>query len=405
MANGEPISQQPAPANQPKPSLLRQILGSALTGLAAGLATERPEESFAAGMAAIEAARERERQRQIQQEELARQQQLVELRKREVETNISKTQAEIRQIDQQIALGNLNQIKIEQEIQSRTTREQIEIANATSQLISAVSRNGMSIVATLDKDPEKLDQFAKAMAAKGLDPVSDFIYINDFASGKVLVFERSSDVLKEDLEIDTPFGKFKAPKETPNNLVPALFTAFLSKRLEEDRLKLEERKANQDEFSRLSAFVNGLLKDNQSIRNTLARLISERNLTVDPKRVQQIDQEIAQLQEQLRENEEQLRAIRSAMARLTGVSGAQLPGPTVTSDDRVVSQAAEALKDLTPDKRDLALKQLIDQGVLTREQAEEVARRLEQGTRPSSGAPDAKELLKRGRETGGAFIP
>lgn len=405
MANGEPISQQPAPANQPKPSLLRQILGSALTGLAAGLATERPEESFAAGMAAIEAARERERQRQIQQEELARQQQLVELRKREVETNISKTQAEIRQIDQQIALGNLNQIKIEQEIQSRTTREQIEIANATSQLISAVSRNGMSIVATLDKDPEKLDQFAKAMAAKGLDPVSDFIYINDFASGKVLVFERSSDVLKEDLEIDTPFGKFKAPKETPNNLVPALFTAFLSKRLEEDRLKLEERKANQDEFSRLSAFVNGLLKDNQSIRNTLARLISERNLTVDPKRVQQIDEEIARLQEQLRENEEQLRAIRSAMARLTGVSGAQLPGPTVTSDDRVVSQAAEALKDLTPDKRDLALKQLIDQGVLTREQAEEVARRLEQGTRPSSGAPDAKELLKRGRETGGAFIP
>lgn len=405
MANGEPISQQPAPANQPKPSLLRQILGSALTGLAAGLATERPEESFAAGMAAIEAARERERQRQIQQEELARQQQLVELRKREVETNISKTQAEIRQIDQQIALGNLNQIKIEQEIQSRTTREQIEIANATSQLISAVSRNGMSIVATLDKDPEKLDQFAKAMAAKGLDPVSDFIYINDFASGKVLVFERSSDVLKEDLEIDTPFGKFKAPKETPNNLVPALFTAFLSKRLEEDRLKLEERKANQDEFSRLSAFVNGLLKDNQSIRNTLARLISERNLTVDPKRVQQIDEEIARLQEQLRENEEQLRAIRSAMARLTGVSGAQLPGPTVTSDDRVVSQAAEALKDLTPDKRDLALKQLIDQGVLTREQAEEVARRLEQGSRPSSSAPDVNELLKRGRETGGAFIP
>jgi|FLYL01.1.fsa_nt_gi alanyl-tRNA synthetase len=405
MANGEPISQQPAPANQPKPSLLRQILGSALTGLAAGLATERPEESFAAGMAAIETARERERQRQIQQEELARQREALELRKREVDIQEKRAQAETKLIEQNIAKGNLEQLKIAKELESLEAKLKIDATNSIANFIEAFKGTGAALVTILDNDPEELNKFMKTLEAKGQDPTSAFIYVHNPATNQVFVFDRPSDALKEDLEIDTPFGKFKAPKGTPKNLVPALFSAHLSARLDEIRSRRDEQKAAQDEFNRINAFAGNLIRESQSIRNALARLISERNLTVDPNRVRQIDQEIAQLQAQLRENEEQLRAIRQVMARLTGVSGEPPTETPQMSSEEVVSKAVENLRGLSPDKLDRALNQLIDQGVLTKEQAEEVSRRLGQGTRPSSGAPDAKELLKRGRETGGAFFP
>jgi hypothetical protein len=404
MANGEPISQQPAPANQPKPSLLRQILGSALTGLAAGLATERPEESFAAGMAAIETARERERQRRIQEEGLAQQREQLELRRQEVTAQVEKLQAEKRLIDQNVALGNLQQIELQNRINDFEQKQRIEILKSITDLVEAFRGTGASLAAVLDNDPEKLNQFIKTLEAQGRDPTSAYIYIHNPVADKVLVFERSSDVLKEDIVIDTPVGKFTAPKGTPRDLVPALFNAFLNTRIKEEKQQQEERKSEQDKFNRLNALVTNLTNENRNILNVIARLTEELNLTVNPKRAQELREEIARLRGKLIENEKQLEAIRLEMSQRAGISIDQQTQTTATGID-VVSRVVKELKDLAPDKRDLALKQLVNQGILTQEQADEVAKRLGQGNRPSSGKPDANKLIERARRDVTAFPP
>jgi hypothetical protein len=218
------IAQTPAmPANNPpvaavkKPSLMMRILSGALLGMGAGMAAERPEQAFGAGMGAVESARDKQMQRQLLLGREQREQQQLALEAEKVGFERQRLGLETRKADELTALTNLNKLRLSKEIDQMDSEQKRKWEETTANLIQSYSQAGLRIKHITEDDhasmtaaaqelgppqdtktwmPGKDTQSAPVETTVQRSPLFDLMPLHDRANNRILYFERPDDMKK-----------------------------------------------------------------------------------------------------------------------------------------------------------------------------------------------------------------
>jgi hypothetical protein len=216
-----------------KPSLFKRILSGALLGMGAGLAAERPEQAFGAGLGAVESARDRQLQRQMMMEQAQREQQKVGLEQQRVGLEGQRVEIERQQaanqkitLEAQAGAAMVSKLHTEKLIALLPVEEQRKQLQAWSQ---AISMTGLQPVLEINETDRT--NYLQQMQAEG-KKLTDYTFGPSLTPGKITVCQSdpTKKVTEENaIKLSTALG-MKIPAGIPVTLADSMIRETIQAR-------------------------------------------------------------------------------------------------------------------------------------------------------------------------------
>ena len=221
-----------APVN--KPSLFRNILQGAMVGMGAGLAAERPEQAFGAGMEAVESNQDREMKRaallagqQREEKRLGMEQQRVGIEQQQANQQGEQVGAQVKLSEAQRGLALTQKLQVEKAIEMLPAEQSRAEFIAWGQLYS---QTGLQPVVELDATQEAKNAFLTANKDKIIS--GQYTFGPSTKPGKITVFQADPKKIVSEEQAKNLSGalNMKIPAGIPTTLAEHIIDSTMQMR-------------------------------------------------------------------------------------------------------------------------------------------------------------------------------